>query len=110
MAATTGLDNFPLQELSISAGSVGDNIIIPGIPGNTIRVFQFFAVVSATGNVTFKDGPATAFDGPLSMTASGAIVFDFTGLHWFQTSPGNDFIINLSAGTIDGRVYFTQSA
>jgi hypothetical protein len=107
-----GLDNYPLRELVIDTAGAGDHIIIPGIPGNTIRVFRIWLVIGMMDTLlTFKNGPAIEFDGPLDMLDHGTIVFDFTDEHWFMTDPGNDFIINLSSGaSIGGRVHFTQSA
>lgn len=101
-------------ETSISFSASGDNVVIPAVAGQSIKVFQLFLVVSATTNLTFKDGP-TALDGPLDMTANGSIVLDDnlgsrqSDRPWFTTSPGNAFTINQSGSAqVSGRVYFTQ--
>lgn len=106
------LDNIPSVEVAVDVSGAGDHIIVAGVVGKTIRVFKLFLVLGGDTMLTFKDG-ATEFDGPLSMLASGAIVFDEPRppRHWFKTSDGNDFIINLSnAVQLSGRVYYTQSA
>lgn len=104
-----GLDNYPVLEAKINEASGGDHIIIPGLAGQTIRVFRIFFVLTADTDVTFKDG-ATALTGPLPMLASGSITLDFTELHWFITSAGNDFVINTTPNAgFGGRVYYTQS-
>ena len=104
------LDNYPLLEVVVDVSSSGDNIIIAGSPGNTIRVFQLFLVVGDDTMLTFKDG-GTEFDGPLTMLKAGSITFDENNFHWFKTSPGNDFVINLSAAVqLSGRIYYVKSA
>jgi hypothetical protein len=104
-----GLDNYPVLEKKIDEASGGDHIIIAGLPGQTIRVFRIFIVLGSDTDVTFKDG-ATALTGPLPMLANGSITLDFTELHWFLTSPGNDFVINTTPNaSFAGRVYYTQS-
>lgn len=106
------LDNIPSVEVAVDLSTAGDNIIVAGVAGKTIRVFKLFLVLGGDTLLTFKDGP-TEFDGPLTMTTGGAIVFDEPRppRHWFKTSDGNDFIINLSTPVqLSGRVYYTQSA
>lgn len=104
------LDNYPLLEANISISAGGDNTVIVGVAGRTIRVFKLFLVVASNVTLTFKDGVVTAISGALPMTANGSIVLDFDGEHWFVTSLGNDFIINLSGAVgVFGRIYYTQS-
>jgi hypothetical protein len=105
-------DNFPLLEVVVDTASAGDNIIIAGKAGNTIRVFQLFLVVGGDTLLTFKDGVAgTAFDGPLTMLKAGSITLDENDPHWFKTSLGLDFVINLSNPVqLSGRIYYVQSA
>jgi hypothetical protein len=106
------LDNIPAVEVTVDLATSGDNVIIAGVAGQTIRVFKLFLVLGGDTLLTFKHG-TTEFDGPLTMFAGGAIVFDEPRppRHWFKTGTGEDFIINLSnAVQLSGRVYYTQSA
>jgi hypothetical protein len=104
-----GLDNYPVLEAIIDESATGDHIIIAGVPGKTIRVFRIFFVLDSNCFVTFLDG-STPLTGPLSMLANGSITLDFTELHWFITSPGEDFVINTTPdAAFAGRVYYTQS-
>ena len=105
------LDNYPLLEVVVDVAAAGDNVIIAGTPGNTIRIFQLFLVLGGDTLLTFKDGPAIEFDGPLTMMKGGSIVLDENDPHWFKTSLGNDFIINLSNPVqLSGRIYYVKSA
>jgi hypothetical protein len=105
-----GLDSYPVREAKIDTSSNGDNVIIAGVAGTIIRVYQLFLVMGGDADLTFKDGAAITFDGVLDMKAAGSIVLDFNELHWFETSVGNAFVVNLSAPVhIGGRCYYTQS-
>lgn len=106
-----GFNSYPVREAIIDETGAGDHVIVAGVPLNTIRVYQLFLVVDDDCLLQFKNGPAIEFDGAMSMLASGSIVFDYNGENpWFTCSDGNDFIINISAGGIRGRLYYTISA
>jgi hypothetical protein len=101
-------------EVAIDFSATGDNIVVPGVTGQTIRVWQLFLVVCADTNLVFKDG-STPFDGPLCMLANGSIVLDDNAgtrqsdRPWFTTSPGNPFVINQTgSGQVSGRIYYTR--
>lgn len=106
-----GLDNFPFLEVIIDCNAPGDNSIVTAVGNRTIRVFRMFFVVAADVVVTIKNGAGIPLTGPMSMLANGSFVLDVDYLHWFDTSIGNDFIINLSAPVqTSGRAYYTQCA
>lgn len=97
-----------LREAVVSFSASGDNDVIAALTGQSIKVHRLFLVVSATTNLTPKDG-ATAFTGAISMTANGSWVLDYTELPWFTTTAGNAFRINQSDGAqVSGRVYYQQ--
>lgn len=99
-----------LTEVKIDVAASGDNTIIAGIGGQTVRVFKLFFVCDAAVNVVLKDGAATALTGTMVMSAGGAIVLDFDGEPWCTTGIGNAFVINLSAAVgVRGRAYYRQS-
>lgn len=102
----------------LSFAGVGDNIIVvAGDPSHRVKVWRLYLVVADDVVLTFKDGPTINLSGPISMRANGSIVFDMipgtreSDTPWFRTSPGNDFIINLSAGVqVSGGIYFSIGA
>jgi hypothetical protein len=100
-----------LSSVTVNASSAGNNTLVTGVVGKTIRVFKVALVFSVGGTAIFQDGASTALTGPLAMFAGGSIVFDIdTTNPWFITSAGNGFVLNLAGGAAAGGVvYYTQS-
>ena len=99
-----------LSRAAINISASGDNTIVSGVGGQTVRVFKIFFVCSAAVNVTIKDGASTSLTGAMAFSANGALTLDFDSEAWFITSSSNAFIINLSgAQQVSGAVYYTQS-
>lgn len=95
---------------AINISSSGDNTVIAGTGGQTIRVYKLFLVASAAVSLKYKDGAGADLTPALSMAANGGMVLDFDSEPWFVTSPGNDFIANLSAAVqVSGRIYYSKS-
>lgn len=94
---------------SIDFSSTGDNTVIAGISGQTIRVWRIFFVLSAATNLTFKNG-SISLTGAMSMAANGSFLLDLQGDPWFVTSSGNNFIINQSGtAQVSGTIFYSQS-
>jgi hypothetical protein len=105
-----GYDNHPLLEAIVDHSAAGDNIIVVGIPGNTIEVYALFFVMGGDAFVTIQSA-ATPLTGAMDMLDHGSVVLDYNRRPWFVCGDGEDFIINLAPGvSIDGRCYYTQSA
>lgn len=99
-----------LTSAAISTSSSGDNTIVSGTGGQTIRVYRIVFVVSAAVNVTIKDGAGTSLSGAMAFLPNGGLVLDFTSEPWYVTSTSNAFIINLSSAVqISGTVWYTKS-
>lgn len=99
-----------LTEASLNAAAAGDNTLIAGTAAQTVRVFRLFLVCAGAVNIKFKDGAGTDLTAAMTMTASGAMVLDFSGEPWFITSASNGFVLNLSAAVqVSGRIYYTKS-
>ncbi len=101
-------------EILIDFSATGDNVVVPAVPGQVVKVFQLFLVLSADTNLTFKDGGA-AFSGSLPMKANGSIVLDDNqgsrqaDRPWFTSSLGKGFVISQSGtAQVSGRLYYTQ--
>jgi hypothetical protein len=95
-----------LQTKNISISTSGDNTIVAGVANNPIRIWNLVLTNNvATANVVLvKDGASTTL-ATLSLPASvgGSVVLqigDTSTGSTFQTSPGNAFILNLSAATV----------
>ena len=95
------------SQIPLSFAGVGDNIIVTGLPGKQIKILQFFFVAAAATNITLKSG-ATALSGQMAFTANMSMFLDFIQLP-LTCNPGDNFIINLSAGVqISGTLWFSQ--
>ncbi len=91
----------------INFSGSGDNTIVTGLLGKVIRVLQFFLVLGAASNLTYKSG-TTAISGPLDFTSAGAQVQDFIQLP-LTCNPGDSFVINSSnAVQVGGTIWFIQ--
>jgi hypothetical protein len=100
-----------LSSAVVNASAAGNNTLVAGVGGKTIRIFQLVLTFSIGGTVTFQDGASTALSGALTMTAGGSITLDFNpNAPWYLTSSGNGFVMNLAGGAAAaGTVYYTQS-
>lgn len=100
----------PLTNAAVSFSSSGDNTVVSGTGGQTIRVHRIMFVVAGTVNVTLKDGASTSLSGAIPMTAYGGLILDLSDTPWFVTAAGNAFIINLSAAVqVSGFIQYTKS-
>jgi len=90
----------------ISFSGVGDNTVVSGLQGQIVKVLQLFLVCGSTTNLTFKSG-STALSGALAMLANGSMVLDYIQLP-LQCLTGDSFIINSSAGSVGGTIWFIQ--
>ncbi len=97
-----------VQQAVVSFSGAGDNTVIAGVLGKTIKVLQFFAVIAAATNLTYKSG-TTALTGEMDYISAGAQVQDFIQLPLTCFS-GDSFIINSSAGVkVGGTIWFIQA-
>ena len=97
-------------QAAIDFTATGDNTIVAGVAGQTIRVVKMFFIVGAATNVTIKDGTGTNLTGAMPFAANGGLVLDEARDPWFTTSSGNAFVLNQSGtATIAGRIYYEQS-
>jgi hypothetical protein len=99
----------PLTNAAISFSSSGDNTVVSGTGGQTIRVHRMVFVVTSAVNVTVKDGASTSLTGAMPMTAYGGVALDLSDTPWFVTASGNALVINLSAAVqVSGFIQYTK--
>jgi len=99
-----------LSQRIISTVLGGDQTLIAGIALQRILVYELFLAIGlGNADLIFKDGP-TALTGNMEFLRRDKLILPFTSQPWFETSPGNGFIMQVTpARQIGGRVYFTQS-
>ena len=93
----------------VSFGSVGDNVVVAGVPGKRILVTGLVLVFASDVTLTFKRG-STALSGSMPFLANGSLVLDPLSHNqgaWLETEAGEAFIANLSLGvTTTGWVLY----
>ena len=99
------------QEVAINCATSGDNTIVTGTSGQSVRVYAFFLMVNAAVNLKFKDGASTDFHPAWPFLSQGAgWEKDPMGRPWFTTSGGNALVLNLSAAVqVSVQLYYTKS-
>ena len=103
------LSPFPLANATLSFSTGGTTTVIPAVGGEIIQVYRLYFTVLATTTITFQDG-TTALSGALSFAPLGSLVFDLDTRPWFQTGPGNPFVINLSTTSqISGEIFYVYN-
>ena len=86
-----------------------DTILVAGLAGYVIRVYQYFSVQDANAVLTFLDG-VVALTGPITMFAGGAIFMPYSLAPWFTTTEGADLVLHQSAAAqLSGRIYYLQT-
>jgi len=101
---------FPnLSPLVINIGSLGDNIVIPGVAGETVVIYRLILMVpilNASVQLTIKDG-SNIIGGPFLL---GSLMLDLNEvIPWFSTSSGNNLVFNLSSAIqVTGSIYYAQ--
>ena len=97
-----------VTQAPINFSGAGDNIIIGGVAGQRIKVLQFFFVLAAATNLTYKSG-STSLSGPLDFSSIGAQVQDFIQLP-MTCLIGDPFIINsTNAVQFGGTIWYIQA-
>lgn len=104
----------PFETQPYSVSSLGDNIIVSGAPGKSVRVYRMKMKVGAAVNIAIKDTNGNVYDGPLPFQAGNeGWILDFISPDnppWYVTALGAGFVINLSAGvTVGGNVEYVVS-
>ncbi|MBZ5580895.1 MAG: hypothetical protein LAQ30_01595 [Acidobacteriia bacterium] len=88
-----------MNHVPFNISAAGDNVIVAGSPGAAIAIYELDLWNVAVKTITLMDG-ATQLRGPwTSFPASAGTVYANTGKPHFVLTPGQSFIINLSAAT-----------
>jgi len=97
-----------LLEVPIDFVATGDNTLVAGVAGASVRAYHLFLVVSAATTLTFKRG-GTSLSGPMAMTANGSVVLDFVGQPWLTTADGEALVLSQSGtAQVSGQLGYTQ--
>lgn len=95
---------------AVSFNSSGDNTVVAGTGGQTVRVFVLVFTVAAALVATFKDSTPTSLSGAMSFNLGGGLALGHQGEPWFITASGKGFVMNLaSAIQVSGFIGYTKS-
>jgi|SRR5882672_2797875 len=100
----------PIISVPYNSSAANDTVAAAAVAGKKLEIYRILLVITGATTITFKDGAGTSLTGPMDISALGQITLDPTSLPWFETSAGNDFIINSSAATkVAGKIdYIVQ--
>lgn len=100
VSATTlnsGNNTLTVLYADINVSGNGDNTVISGVALKKITVLNGLIIASAAVTVKFTDGAVGAsVAGIMALQANGGFVIPYAPTGNFQTSAGNDLVLNLS--------------
>jgi len=101
-----------VSSTAINSATSGDNTLVTGTTGTTIRVLGLF--IGSTGAQTWRFKSSTATDLFPSIpvgAAASPMVWPITGEPWVTTTAGGSLILFQSTSVqISGRLLYTQSS
>lgn len=103
----------PLTQAVINISASGNSTLVHGAVNKQVKVFRLKLLVAGATNILIQDGNNNVLDGPLDFSANQGMILDFTSIDmppWYQTSIGNDLVINSSnAVQIGGNLDYLLS-
>lgn len=107
IAFAPGLAQLSSVPVVISAS--GDNTIIAGASGLRVKLYRLLLVADGLTYLTFKNG-ATALSGAIPVYTGGGLTLDLSGEPWYQTTAGQDLVLNsANAVAMGGTAYYVRS-
>lgn len=100
------------QPINLAPSAVGDNLIIPGVAGEQIRVYRMLLSFSGNTTITFYSGSSAGamLFGPSVMFAGGSITMEPSGVPWLVCAVGQGLDLNTTiAVNVGGMISYTQS-
>lgn len=98
-----------LTEIAINVSASGDNVLIAGVVGQTIKIWKLFVEFNGDCEYKFRDSAGTDLTGPIATTQGGELKLERDGDPWFTCPVGTGLNLNLSMPVqASGRLYCTQ--
>jgi hypothetical protein len=98
-----------MPNVAIAVSTSGDNQLIAGVAGKTIRVMGYIVTAAAAVAVKFRSN-ATDLTGPMNLPLNGSISA-FAAANddaLFDCAPGDPLVLNLSgAVAVNGHLRYT---
>jgi hypothetical protein len=92
----------------VSTATAGDNTVVAAPAAGWIRLHGYVLVAGGAVNVTWKNDGATALTGAMALGSTVNLVAPEAADGWFDLSPGNALVLNLSAAVqVSGHVLYS---
>lgn len=83
--------------LDLEPAAAGDNILVAGVLGETVKLYRGIFTVQGTTLLKFTDGLAGTALFSARISAGGSLTFQASGVPWVVTTAGNGLVLNSSA-------------
>lgn len=100
----------PFFDVKIDCASSGDNTVIAGTSGQTIKIWSLILWWNGTVSAILKDAATRNLTGVIAGVAQSRFILDETSHPWFTLTAANAFIVNLSGAVqVSGSVRYTKA-
>lgn len=101
-----------LTSIVVNAVVNGDNTLLAGSTGTTIKVYRMLLDSTGSVTVTVKSGAGTALSGAMPLSTASPLVLNFSPYPWFASTNSTDaLVLNLSTtASVGGTIGVVQSA
>lgn len=101
----------PFLDVKIDCAASGDNTVIAGTAGQTIKIWSLILWWNGTVSVILKDAAVRNLTGVIAGVAQSRFILDETTHPWFTLTAASGFLVNLSGAVqVSGSVRYTKAA
>ena len=99
-----------LVKTIVNFSASGDNSIVSGVAGKTIKLYRLYLLIAAATTIEIKTSSGAVLDGPYAYAAAGVLELDLSTYAWAETATADNLVINSSnAVQVNGSVLTLQS-
>lgn len=99
--------------IDLAPALIGDNTLIPGVLGQSTRLYRMLLTFGGNTIIQFWNGPsagALKLSGAIQMYQGGSFFLPPSGVPWWSMAAGNDLVMSSTAAVnIGGMEGFIQS-
>lgn len=99
---------FEHVAINYAPAAAGQGIIVPGIAGKIVEVWELFLFNTAEQDLHFKDAGTRSLSGPMAaFGAKSGFFLPYTGSPHWELNPGSSLTLDVSVGTqVSGFVLY----
>jgi hypothetical protein len=99
-----------LVKTAVNFSASGDQTILAGVSGKTIKLYRLYLLVAAATTLTIKTSSGATIDGPYVFAAAGVLELALSVYAWAETVTADNLAINsASAVQVTGSALTLQS-